>query len=54
MISKVLTQRQMATLSKIQIEEDTETEKEAVYKRFLNKIEQFFGLSDEEGESVRK
>jgi branched-chain amino acid transport system substrate-binding protein len=54
MISKVLTQRQMATQSKIQIEEDTETEKEAVYKRFLNKIEQFFGLSDEDEKSVRR
>jgi len=54
MISKVLTQRQMATRSKMQIEEDTETEKEAVYKRFLNKIEQFFGLSEEEEKPVRK
>jgi branched-chain amino acid transport system substrate-binding protein len=42
LVSKVLTQRQMATQSKMHVVHVTEIEKEAVYKRFLNKIEKFF------------
>lgn len=47
LVSKVLTKRQMATQSQMHVEHDVETEKEAVYKRFLGKIEHFFGLKEE-------
>jgi len=50
LVSKVLTQRQMITQSKMHVQQDTEIEKEAVYKRFLNKIENFFGLGEGEAQ----
>jgi potassium efflux system protein len=46
LVSKVLSERQMATQSQMLIEEDVETEKKAAYVRILNKIEHFFGLRD--------
>lgn len=46
MISKVLTQRQLSTISQIHEQHDIEIETEAVYKRFLNRIENFFGLGE--------
>jgi branched-chain amino acid transport system substrate-binding protein len=46
MISKVLTQRQLSTISQIHEQHDIEIETEAVYKRFLNRIESFFGLGE--------
>ncbi|MDM8565290.1 ABC transporter substrate-binding protein [Candidatus Halobeggiatoa sp. HSG11] len=48
MVSRVLTQRQMLTRSQMHVQHNVETEREAVYKRFLNKIENFFGLKEEE------
>jgi potassium-dependent mechanosensitive channel len=49
LISQILTRRYQATQSaKMHVEENGEIEKEAVYKRFLNRIEQFFGLGDEQ------
>ncbi|EDN68805.1 MscS Mechanosensitive ion channel [Beggiatoa sp. PS] len=49
LISQILTRRYQATQSvKTHVEEDGEIEKEAVYKRFLNRIEQFFGLKEEQ------
>ncbi|RKZ42741.1 MAG: hypothetical protein DRQ49_00945 [Gammaproteobacteria bacterium] len=48
LVTKVLTQRQMATQSvKTSVEHDVETEKEAIYKKLLKQVEQFFGLGDE-------
>lgn len=46
LISKMLTQRQLATQSRLNIHQAVEEEKEAVYKRFLNRIENFFGLTE--------
>ncbi|HHB92704.1 MAG TPA: mechanosensitive ion channel, partial [Thioploca sp.] len=46
MVSRVLTQRQMLTRSQMHVQHNVETERDAVYKRFLNKIENFFGLKD--------
>ncbi|MDM8569329.1 mechanosensitive ion channel, partial [Thiotrichales bacterium HSG1] len=48
MVSRVLTQRQMLTRSQIHVQHNVETERDAVYKRFLNKIENFFGLKEGE------
>ncbi|MDM8559774.1 ABC transporter substrate-binding protein [Candidatus Parabeggiatoa sp. HSG14] len=48
LVSKVLTQRQMVTRRQMHVEHDVEVEKDAVYKRFLNRIEQFFGLKNEQ------
>ncbi|MCK5876948.1 MAG: cyclic nucleotide-binding domain-containing protein, partial [Candidatus Marithrix sp.] len=48
MVSRVLTQRQMLTRSQIHVQHNVETERDAVYKRFLNKIENFFGLKENE------
>lgn len=44
LVSKVLTQRQMMTQSQIHVQQDLKIEEEAVYKKFLSKIENFFGL----------
>ncbi len=47
LISKVLTRRQMATQSaKQDIKINVEIEQEAIYKKFLGKIELFFGLKE--------
>ncbi len=46
MVSRVLTQRQMLTRSQMHVQHNVETERDAVYKRFLNKIENFFGLKE--------
>ena len=48
LVSKVLSQRQMATQSRMHIEEDVEEENKAAYIRILNKIEHFFGLREEQ------
>ncbi len=48
MISKVLTQRQISTTSQIHEQHDIEVETDAVYKRFLIRIESFFGLGDKQ------
>jgi branched-chain amino acid transport system substrate-binding protein len=48
LVSKVLSLRQMATQSRMHVEEDVETENKAAYIRILNKIENFFGLRDEQ------
>jgi branched-chain amino acid transport system substrate-binding protein len=47
MISKVLTQRQLSTISQLHEQHDIEVETEAVYKRLLNRIEHFFGLGED-------
>jgi len=48
LVTKVLTQRQMATQSvKTSVEHDVETEKEAIYKKLLKQVEQFFGLGED-------
>jgi branched-chain amino acid transport system substrate-binding protein len=48
LVSQVLTRRYQATQSaKMHVADNVEDEKEAVYKRFLNRIEQFFGLGEE-------
>jgi branched-chain amino acid transport system substrate-binding protein len=44
LISKILTERQMITQSQIHVQRDTPIEEEAIYKRFREKIENFFGL----------
>lgn len=47
LVSKVLTQRQLATRSKLHIQQDSGIEKEDVYMRVLNKIQNFFGLGND-------
>jgi branched-chain amino acid transport system substrate-binding protein len=44
LISKVLTQRQLMTQSQMNVRHDIEIEEEALYRRLLGKIENFFGL----------
>jgi len=46
LVSKVLTQRQMITQRYLDDEPDEIKAKTAVYKQFLNRIEQFFGIKD--------
>jgi branched-chain amino acid transport system substrate-binding protein len=46
LISRMLAQRQLATRSRMNVHHDVETIKEDVYKRVLNKIENFFGLDN--------
>jgi branched-chain amino acid transport system substrate-binding protein len=44
LISKILTERQIMTQSQIHVQRDTPIEEEAIYKRFRERIESFFGL----------
>lgn len=44
LISKILTQRQMATKSQMNVQHDVKIEEDAVYRKLLDKIEGVFGL----------
>jgi branched-chain amino acid transport system substrate-binding protein len=48
LVSKVLAYRQKMTEKHKHVEHDEVETKEAAYKRFLNKIEQFFGVKEEQ------
>jgi len=48
LVSKVLAYRQQMTEKHKHVEHDDVETKEAAYKRFLNKIEQFFGVKEEQ------
>jgi potassium-dependent mechanosensitive channel len=48
LVSKVLAYRQQMTEKHKHVEHDEVETKEAAYKRFLNKIEQFFGVKEEQ------